>query len=105
MSRCDQFVGLPPAAEAFLDEHEVPAEICECCKRAFPRKLEEIGCFLGMFGNEYPLVRRILKDGRTADMFHQISPWNSGPVHHLGLRVSDGIEFVWTDEEIEENSR
>lgn len=101
--RCDQFVGLPPAADAFLEEHEVPLEICGCCKRPYPRMLEEIGHFSGMYDEEFPLHRRVLKDGRTADVFHQAAPWCSGPVHHLGLRVSDGTEFVWTEEEIESN--
>ena len=103
--RCDQFVGLPPAAVAFLEEHEVPQEVCEHCERPFPRSLEEIGSYQGMFDIDFPLHRRVLKDGRTADEFHQTSPWNCGPIHHLGLRVSDGTEFVWTEEEIEENSR
>lgn len=103
--RCDQFVGLPPAAVAFLEKYEVPSKVCEYCKRPFPRKLEQIGSFQGMFDEKYPLHRHILKDGRTADMFHQVSPWSSGPIHHLGLRVSDGTEFVWTEKEIEENSR
>jgi hypothetical protein len=103
--RCDQFVGLPPAAVVFLEEHEVPQEICEYCGRPFPRSLKQIGSFYGMFDDEYPLHRRVLKHGRTADEFHQTAPWSSGPVHHLGLRVSDWMEFVWTEEEIEENSR
>ena len=102
--RCDQFVGLPPAAVTFLEKHQPPLEVCEHCKRPFPRSLEQIGHFLGMFEDEYPLHRYVLKDGRTADEFHQISPWSSGPIHHLGLRVSDGIVFFWTEEEIEENS-
>lgn len=99
--RCDQFVGLPLAADAFLEEHEVPLKVCSCCERPFPRDLEKIGCYHGMFDNEFPLFRHVLKDGRTADEFHQASPWSSGPIHHLGLRVSDGTEFVWTEEEIE----
>lgn len=104
MGRSDQFVGLPPVADAFLAEHEVPAKVCECCNRPFPRNLEVTGdVYEGMFGDEYPLVRHVLMDGRTADTFHQTSPWCSGPVHHLGLRVSDGTKFVWTEEEIENN--
>ncbi len=101
--RCDQFIGLPLAAEAFLKEHEVSQEVCEHCERSFPRSLKQIGSYCGMFGDKFPLHRHILKDGRTADEFHQVSPWCSGPVHHLGLRVSDGTEFVWTEEEIESN--
>ncbi len=103
--RCDQFVGLPPTAIAFLVEYAAPQEVCEHCKRPFPCSSEQIGFFYGMFDEKYPLRRLVLKDGRTADEFHQAAPWSSGPVHHLGLRVSDGIEFVWTKEEIEENSR
>jgi len=102
--REDQFVGFTPAADAFLAEHEVPPEVCPHCERPFPRNLEVVGHFNGMFDNEYPLHRRVLKDGRTADTFWQAAPWFSGPVHFLGLRVSDGTEFIWTDEEIDELS-
>jgi len=102
--RCDQFVGLPPTAKAFLEEHEVPLEVCEHCQRPYLRDYEVIGYYDGMFGDKYPLVRHVLKDGRTADVFHQASPWSSGPIHHLGLRVSNGTEFIWTDKEIEENA-
>jgi len=101
--RCDQFMGLSPAADAFLEEHRVPMKVCECCQRPFPHDLEKIGFYYGMFDDEFLLHRHILKDGRTADVFHQASPWSSGPVHHLGLRISDGTEFVWTEEEIEDN--
>ena len=102
--RCDQFIGLTSAAEAFLKEHEAPMKICECCQRPFPRELEEIGFYYGMFDDDkFLLHRHILKDGRTADEFHRASPWCAGPVHHLGLRVSDGTEFVWTEEEIVSN--
>lgn len=102
--RCDQFMGLTPAADAFLKENEIPQEVCECCKRPFPRKLEKIGTYHGMFMEESPLHRRALIDGRTADEFLQASPWSSGPMHFIGLRVSDGTEFVWSEEEIEEES-
>lgn len=102
--RCDQFVGLSPAAVAFLEKHEVPQEVCEHCRRPFPRSLKQIGFYHGMFDDTYPLHRHILKNGRTADEFHQVSPWSSGPIHHIGLEVSDGTEFVWTDKEIAENS-
>lgn len=103
--RCDQFVGLPPAADEFLALNTDPPEVCPYCERPLPREYEVIGHYDGMFGEKYPLVRHVLKDGRTADVFHQTSPWSSGPIHHLGLRVSDGTEFVWTEEEIGENSQ
>lgn len=103
--RCDQFVDLTIEANNFLNLHQISPEICGCCKRPYPIEHEVIGHFEGMFNEIFPLYRYILKDGRTADVFHQASPWSSGPVHHLGLRVSDGTEFVWTEEEIEENSR
>jgi len=99
--REDQFVGFTPAADAFLAEHEVPPEVCPHCERPFPRNLEVIGHFHGMFETEYPLHRRVLKGGRTADEFLQAAPWSSGPVHFLGLRVSDGTELVCTEDEID----
>lgn len=106
--RCDQFVGLSPAADTFLEEHRMPLKICEHCGQTLPRESQQaiigpIDHYYGMFDNEYPLFRYVLKDGRTADEFHQASPWDCGPIHHLGLRVSDGTEFIWTEEEIEGN--
>jgi len=107
--RCDQFVGLPLAARAFLAEHEVPPEFCECCDRPYRfhqfQRVEEIGFHEGLSFDRYPLTRHVLTDGRTADVFHQASGWRRGPVHHYGLRVSDGTEFVWTNEEIRINSQ
>jgi len=98
--RCDQPQGLPPAADAFLAEFEVPPVCCETCKRPFPRQLEVVGEYTGF--NDYPLHRHQLKDGRTADEFLQAVPWSSGPMFFLGLRVSDGTEFAWSEEEIEQ---
>lgn len=100
--REDQFAGLSEEAIQFLGEYEVPDVCCPTCKRAFPRNYETVDVFYGMFDNEYPLHRHVLKDGRTADEFLQAALWSSGPVHFLGLRVSDGTEFLWTDEAIEE---
>ena len=101
--RCDQSWGLCPNAEVFLEKNELPIEKCPCCRRDFPKKLETIGHYEGMFEQEYPLHRHTLKDGRFADEFLQADPWSSGPVAFLGLRVSDGSEILWTDDEIEEH--
>jgi hypothetical protein len=54
-----------------------------------------------MFGTEYSLIRYYLPDGRTADEFLQADPWSSGPCFFLGLRVSDGQEFLWPQEDID----
>lgn len=102
--REDQFMGFTDEARAFLEEYEVPQETCEFCLRPFPRKLEEIDHYFGMFDTKYPLFRHVLKDGRTADGFLQAAPWSSGPVLFLGLRVSDGTEFLWTEKEMDELS-
>jgi len=99
--RTDQFAGLPPAALMFLKRHEVEPPVCPCCKHTGPRELTKIGTFSGMFDEEYLLWRHLLTGGHTADEFLQAAPWASGPVHFLGLRVSDGTVFEWPDEEIE----
>jgi hypothetical protein len=58
-----------------------------------------------MFGQEYPLFRHSLVDG-YADEFLQTSPWSSGPMFFLGLKIygSSGLldRITWTEEEIEE---
>jgi len=100
--RMDQFAGLTKDASKFLTDNEVESTICNHCKRPFPRKLELIGTYIGMFMSEYPLHRHVLKDGKTADEFLQCAPWSSGPIHFLGLRVSDGTEFLWPVGEIDE---
>ena len=103
--RMDQFVGLPSEAEAFLAEHEVPLKICPECKRPLPRNLQVIGCYWGMFDQEYPLHRHVLSGGRFADEFLQETPWDSGPMFFLGLQITDpeslaGPRFEWTGEKI-----
>jgi hypothetical protein len=99
--RCDQFMGLPEAAIKFLAKNQAPLEVCKWCKREFGRELEVIGTFPGMFLDEYSLHRHMLKDGRHADEFLQAAPWSSGPVHFLGLRVSDGAVFEWDQKDID----
>lgn len=116
--RMDQFMGLPSEAVSFLAEYESPLKICPECKRPFPRDLEVISHYLGMFDEEYPLHRHVLSDGRVADEFLQAEPWSSGPMHFLGLRVLNArlpvpiiqlqkecTEFVWSDEEIDQLSQ
>jgi hypothetical protein len=100
--REDQYIGLPQTAVAFLDEQETAVQICTCCNRPFPRDLQVVGHYHGMFDTEYPLYRHALKDGRVADEFLQASPWDCGPMFFLGLEVSDGTRFEWTEEEIEQ---
>lgn len=102
--RMDQFIGLPPAAEALLREYEISAKVCECCKRPFPRDLEEIGHYYGMFDQQYPLHRHLLRDGRLADEFLQASPWDCGPMFFLGLQLSDGTRFEWSEDEMDQET-
>jgi len=97
----DQFAGFTQDACKFLADNEVKPIICDHCKRPFPRKLELIGTYTGMFMDEYPLHRHILKNGEVADEFLQCAPWSSGPVFFLGLRIPDGTEFIWGAEEID----
>lgn len=98
--RMDQFIGLTDAAQEFLRENEAYGGMCPTCKQSLPRILQQVGSFTGMFDQEYPLFQHTLKDGCTADEFLQTSPWSSGPMFFLGLRVSDGREFLWAEEEI-----
>jgi len=102
--RCDQFMGLPIEAEAFLEANQVVKICSECGHRTLPS--EVIGHYEGVFENEYPLSRRPLQDGGYADEFHQGTVWSSGPMLFLGLRVYDtnGVliqTFEWSEEEIE----
>jgi hypothetical protein len=100
--RTDQPQGLPPIAEAFLAERETEPNHCEACARPFPRQLEIIGKYCGF--DAYPLHRHQLKDGRTADEYLQATPWSSGPMFFLGLRLADGTEFAWSQEEIDQTN-
>lgn len=99
--RCDQYIGLTDAAEKFLEENKIPNKVCPCCGRVIPKIPKIIGKCLGMFGTTCPLFRHRLKDGRTADEYLQASPWSSGPMFFIGLKVSDGKEFNWPQEEID----
>lgn len=102
--RCDQQMGLPPEAVAFLEENEKKPLVCDCCGRPFPKALVPIGAYVGMFETEYSLYRHELKNEGFADEFLQAAPWSSGPCFFLGLKITgtDGgvMVFEWTDSEI-----
>jgi len=100
--REDQIWGLTEEAIEFLSENEVPEEVCLHCHRPFPRHLERVDWYEGMFETQYPLYRHVLLGGETAVEFVQTIEWSSGPCIFLGLSVSDGREFLWTEDEIEE---
>jgi hypothetical protein len=100
--RCDQIIGLPVAAREFLCEHGALPEACPHCHRPFDQKLEVCGYWQGMFDEPYNLYRHQLNDGRTAEEFVQADPWSSGPCLFLGLRVSDGTEFLWDQKDIDD---
>lgn len=99
--RCDQHMGLSADAIIFLQENEVPEETCEFCLRPYPRKLEKISYYVGMFEDHFPLHRHQLVDGRFADEYVQSSAWSSGPCFFLGLKIIDSkllqvdLTFEW----------
>jgi len=108
MSRSDQYIGLPPNALKFITENVKTTEItkpCPHCGGPIVKSTEDvtevIGHYSGMFWDEYELLRYHLSDGRTADEFVQAEPWSSGPMFFIGLKISDGTEILWSDEEID----
>lgn len=100
--RMDQPQGLPPEAHSFLATNEIEPKVCPHCKRPYPLERGVIGSYEGMFGTEYPLHKRVLKDGRIAEEFLQATIWSSGPMFFLGLKMSNGTVFEWSDEELEQ---
>jgi len=105
--RCDQHVGLPPEAAAFLEANEIPVQVCRHCNRPMPRTLKVVGHYSGMFDQQYDLYRHPLKDGGHADEFLQATPWSSGPMFFLGLGIfQPGTKLpsrtiTWAEEEID----
>jgi len=102
--RTDQYIGLSRRAKDWLDKNRKPPVVCKMCNTPTPMKPEVIGVYEGMFGNKYNLHRHQLKHG-YADEFLQASPWSSGPMFFIGLRINEGIELRWTDSEIREMSQ
>ena len=98
----DQFPGLSPAGKIFIGRKRRAAHICKTCGHVIGPGTVVIGTFEGIFGMSNPLYRYKLEDGSHADEFIQVASWSSGPCHFLGLRIDDGTELLWTDEEIEE---
>jgi hypothetical protein len=94
-------MGLPVAAREFLQKYEIQPEACPHCNRQFDRKLEVCGHYYGMYDQEYNLYQHQLKSGKIAEEFVQADPWSSGPCFFLGLRISDGAEILWDQEEID----
>jgi len=91
--RCDQFMGLPPSANAYLYTQNFCPSVTDF--------------YSGMFGDKYSLHKYTMLEGYAVE-FVQADPWASGPVFFLGLIVYDnyGTEiqrFEWTDKEIEDN--
>lgn len=100
--RMDQFAGLPAIAEKFLEENRRPPRTCPTCGHVTETYIEKIGTYKGMFDDDYPLCRHPLKGGKFADEFRQATEWSSGPIFFLGLRLSDGTELLWVEEDMEE---
>ena len=98
--RCTQDYGLSGKAVEFLYDEAKRLDQCAACGRYDGFESEDIGDY-GMFG-ELQYQRYHLEDGRTAEEFGQHCVWSSGPMIWLGLRVSDGTELLWDEEDMEE---
>ena len=124
--RTDQPQGLSPKAEQFLQENAKKSElkICSECKHQTGGEIIKVECgrYAGMFADQslygekpsdegtYPLYKYELNDGGYAEEYEQCSPWSSGPVIFLGLRIVNQGKYIgetkieWTEEEIEERT-
>lgn len=114
--RTTQIIGLNEWAANLVHQTEIVEEIG--CYRTFSdarvepfnRKVEipiaqvnEVGSFVGMFDEEYPLHEYRMPDGRKYIEFVQAEPWSSGPCIFLALKDDSGNsvpESLWSDEEI-----
>ena len=102
--RCDQYIGLTNEAKSFL-QNNTEDKVCPHCNQTIPTKLEVIGCYNGMFMEEYSLFRHPLTGGGYADEYLQASPWSSGPCFFIGLQVfgsrGEAIKvYAWSEEDI-----
>lgn len=118
--RCDQFAGLNGWAREFVRGTSVL--VCaEEVTRVYPDgrretlqpqpvheasiRTEDSGeRYSGMFGDEYPLRKYTLPDGRVYFERLQAAPWSSGPVFFLALQDEKGTwvpESLWPQEEID----
>jgi hypothetical protein len=64
---------------------------------------EETGrTFSGMFGEEFPLHRYLLPNGRVLEEHVQAEPWSSGPCIFLALKEGRRWvrESLWSDEDV-----
>lgn len=101
--RCEQFAGLAPIAQEFLEAHRLPPRICPTCGQpSFTCTKESVATYETGWGGEDALYRHYLKEDQYADEFLQTVEFSSGPVHFLGLRLQDGTELTWTPEDMEE---
>ena len=103
--RCDQPMGLTREAKRFLGEYMTDERCPTCGHRKFPTP-EVIGTYDGLGGQDYPLNRYVLKEGH-ADEYLQTSPWSSGPIFFIGLRIYNQYGTLegtieWTEQEIED---
>lgn len=98
--RCTQPYGLSPAARAFLHEQGLRDDPCSHCGRDSGYVKEKYGNVPG--AGDLPLFRYTLKDGSVAEEFVQCEIWSSGPMIWTALRLADGRELLWPEEELVE---
>lgn len=115
MMRTTQVVGLHPRAKKIVTNwvdavEEVTRKYADGTEERYSRivmadrsKREVYGYFDGMCGEEYPLHKWTLADGRVFYEYVQAQPWSSGPVVFVALEDEkrDTIkESLWTAEEM-----
>lgn len=120
--RTDQYIGLNERAAALVEGEQILL-YRETITREYPDgrtvtagpkpvtgsnvRIEKYDDLEGAFGNDFPLFRYVMADGREFYEYVQAEPWSSGPCYFLALRDSRGNpvpESLWTDEEIEANT-
>jgi len=119
MSRCDQYIGLNSWARRLIhqpklsyrdfttrvyDNGEVETLEVKCGYKQLSIS-EPSGETFGGFEGDYELKKHTMPDGRVYKEFLQASPWSSGPMFFIALKLDGEIvkESLWTDEEMRDD--
>lgn len=114
--RCAQYIGLNKWAESYVRAtvpvREVgvrllPGGRTESFDRAVMMpvaKTEVVGVIPGFYGDDIPLVRYTMPNGRVFTEYVQAEPWSSGPCYFIALKNERGKvvpQSLWKQEDID----
>lgn len=114
--RCEQYIGLNDWAQnyvcATVKAREIGVRLLpDGSTETFDREVsvpvarrETVGAIAGAYGQDMPLTRYTMPNGRVFTEYVQAAPWSSGPCYFIALRNERGnvvTQSLWRQEDID----